>query len=87
VHPSHNGANNGTSTAPMQVVSAQVLDLPSIVSLILWFGILLYSSFSSASKGDKLINVGGNAKETTNLTDTESKCFSHLSSHDCHSFL
>jgi len=46
------------------------LDAPSIVSLVLWFLVILYSSFSSASKGDKLIS-GGNGKERTSLTDGE----------------
>ncbi len=40
--------------------SAQVLDFPSIVSLVLWLLLILYSSFSSANKGSKLINMNGN---------------------------
>ncbi len=51
--------------------SAQVLDFPSIVSLILWLLLILYSSFSSASKGSKLINMNGNRESTTAFSDIE----------------
>jgi hypothetical protein len=47
------------------------LDAPSIVSLILWFLVVLYSSFTSASKGSKLMNVGGPNRETVQLSDSD----------------
>jgi hypothetical protein len=47
--------------------TGKVLDWSSIVSLILWFVCILYTSFSSASKGDKLINFGSGGKESTSL--------------------
>lgn len=65
-------SNSTTPIVPYQ--ATHVLDAPSILSLILWFLVILYSSFSSASKGDKLINVG-NGKERTSLTDGERECF------------
>jgi len=49
--------------------TGRVLDWSSIVSLILWFVCILYTSFSSASKGDKLINFGSGGKESTSLGD------------------
>lgn len=49
--------------------SGQALDTPSIVSLILWLALLLYSSFSSASKGERLINLNGERESTTLYTD------------------
>jgi hypothetical protein len=61
------------TTPQMQRVTNQILDTPSIVSLVLWFLIVLYSSFTSASKGNKLINIG-NPKEKTSLTDSEREC-------------
>lgn len=51
--------------ADTQASSAQVLDTPSIISLILWLALLLYSSFSSASKGERLINLNGERESTT----------------------
>ena len=44
------------------------LGAPSVVSLILWFLVILYSTFTSASKGGKLMNVG-NSRERTSLND------------------
>ena len=64
---------NGTTTplTPTQY-KGRALDTASIVSLILWFLIVLYSSFTSASKGGKLINIGG-SREKTSLTDSDRK--------------
>lgn len=50
----------------------QVLDAASIVSLILWLCMVLYSTFSSASKGEKLINLNGNS-ESTAISDSDGK--------------
>ena len=65
IHPSIIG--NSTTPVPNTPAHSS-LDASSIVSLILWFLVILYSSFTSASKGGKLI---GNSKETTSLTDNE----------------
>lgn len=46
------------------------LDGSSIVSLIIWFICILYSSFSSASKGDKLVSFGSGNREKTSLIDS-----------------
>jgi serine incorporator 1/3 len=46
------------------------LDASSIVSLIIWFICILYSSFSSASKGDKLVSFGSGNREKTSLIDS-----------------
>jgi hypothetical protein len=51
----------GTPLAPYK---GQMLDGSSIVSLILWFIVVLYSSFTSASKGEALM---GSSKERTSL--------------------
>lgn len=58
-----------TNQNPDQVSGAQVLDAPSIVSLILFLGLILYSSFTSASKGERLINLNGNKESTTLYSD------------------
>lgn len=55
-----------------QPFQSNALDAPSIVSLVLWFLVILYSSFSSASKGEKLLNIGS-SREKTSLTDGERK--------------
>ncbi len=60
---------NGTTTASPNVPSSHVLDASSIVSLVLWFIMILYTSFSSASKGDKLVQLGTGNKEKTDLDD------------------
>lgn len=57
--------SNGTSLPPS---SPHSLGAPSIVSLILWFLVILYSTFTSASKGSKLMNVGS-SREKTSLND------------------
>ena len=46
------------------------MDASSIISLILWFLVVLYSSFTSASKGSKLISVGS-GREATQFSDSE----------------
>jgi hypothetical protein len=60
---------NGTTTtvSPVPVNNGRVLDVSSIVSLALWFLVILYTSFSSASKGDKLIQLGTGNKDQTDL--------------------
>jgi len=47
------------------VASGQMLDWPSIISLVVWLCLVLYSSFSSASKGERIINLNGNKESTT----------------------
>lgn len=64
-------SHNGTSTDPTPTSSSHVLNASSVVSLILWFLVVLYSSFTTASKGDKLINVGSSSRERTTLSDSE----------------
>ena len=64
--------SNVTTSASQTVIKPQVLDGPSIVSLLLWLLMVLYSTFSSASKGNKLINLNG---ESTAITDSERKLF------------
>lgn len=51
--------------------SSQVLDLPSILSLVLWLLLILYSSFSSANKGSSIININGQRETTTIFSDEE----------------
>lgn len=58
-----------TGQTPDHASGVQVLDAPSIVSLILWLGLILYSSFSSASKGERLINLNGERESTTLYTE------------------
>jgi len=53
-----------TSATPIQPYKGQMLDGSSIVSLVLWFLVVLYSSFTSASKGEQLM---GSSKERTSL--------------------
>jgi hypothetical protein len=48
-----NGATTTTTLNPS--TTGHVFDASSIVSLILWFIMILYTSFSSASKGEKLV--------------------------------
>jgi len=57
--------NNHDDTKP------QVLDFPSIVSLFIWLALILYSSFSSASKGGNIINLNGNKESTTLFSDDD----------------
>jgi hypothetical protein len=64
----HAGISNATTPAPGPAQAHSGLDASSIVSLILWFLVILYSSFTSASKGGILL---GNNKESTSLTDAE----------------
>lgn len=47
---------SGNTPEPSAV---QVLDTPSIISLVLWLGLVLYSTFSSASKSERIINLNG----------------------------
>jgi serine incorporator 1/3 len=53
-----------TTSATPTPYKGQMLDASSIVSLILWFIVVLYSSFTSASKGEQLL---GSSKERTSL--------------------
>lgn len=57
------------STMPVDAgkASAQVLDTPSIVSLIVWLLLVLYSSFSTANQGQRIVNINGNHRESTQL--------------------
>ncbi len=57
---------SGKNTSPVQM-----LDFSSIISLILWLLLVLYSSFSSASKGDRLINLNGNKESTELFSDAD----------------
>jgi len=50
----------------------QVLNTPSVISLIIWLLMVLYSTFSSASKSDRFINLNGNT-ESTAITDSDGK--------------
>ena len=60
-----------TSATPTPAYKGQMLDASSIVSLILWFVVVMYSSFTSASKGEQLL---GSSKERTSLNvDSERK--------------
>jgi hypothetical protein len=59
----HRQSSNSTTPTPI-TYKGQVLDGSSIVSLILWFIVVLYSSFTSASKGEQLL---GSSKEKTSL--------------------
>ena len=61
---------NVTAGGSSTFTSTQALDAPSIVSLILWLLVVLYSTFSSASKGDRLINLNGNS-ESTAIADSD----------------
>ena len=54
----------GNTPPPSNV---QVLDTPSIISLFLWLGLILYSSFSSASKGERIINLNGRFTPSVDL--------------------
>lgn len=63
-------SNTTTSLPPSSPQTGQFLDASSIISLILWFLVVLYSSFTSASKGSKLINVGS-GREATQFSDSE----------------
>jgi hypothetical protein len=66
-------SNGSTTVGPApQPYQPHILDAPSIVSLVLWFLVVLYSSFSSASKGEKLLSVGS-GREKTSLTELERK--------------
>ena len=55
---------DGNTPPPSNV---QVLDTPSIISLFLWLGLILYSSFSSASKGERIINLNGRFTPSVDL--------------------
>ncbi|RNA03555.1 Serine incorporator, partial [Brachionus plicatilis] len=75
IHPSNVKTNistisPATTTSPVNPYSpsSHVLDASSIVSLVLWLAVILYSTFSSASKGDKLM---GSNRESTSLTEAE----------------
>lgn len=61
---------SGNTPEPSTV---QVLDTPSIISLLLWLGLILYSSFSSASKGDRIINLNGEREATQLYSDQENE--------------
>ena len=62
-----------TTSATPTPYKGQMLDASSIVSLILWFIVVLYSSFTSASKGEQLL---GSSKERTSLNiDSERKSY------------
>lgn len=66
----HKDYVNGTTTvSPNPNTNGHVLDASSIVSLILWFIMILYTSFSSASKGEKLVQMGNGSQEKTSLDD------------------
>jgi hypothetical protein len=68
---------NGTTTttvSPAPIADGRILDVSSIVSLILWFMVILYTSFSSASKGDKLVQLGTGNKDRTDL-DADGRWF------------
>ena len=65
------GANYTTATEGSKQTAVQMLDTPSIVSLILWFLLVLYSTFSSASKGERLINLNGNKERTELYNDSD----------------
>jgi len=62
---------HNSSSTDQPAKSSQMLDSASIISLILWFLVILYSTFTSASKGSQLI---GSSKERTSLNDNERKC-------------
>ena len=67
--------NIGNATTPVPNTDGkahQVMNAPSIVSLIIWLLMVLYSTFSSASKGDRLINLNGNT-ESTAIADSDGK--------------
>ena len=69
----HGNTGNTTTLAPGSKETAfQVLNAPSVISLIIWLLMVLYSTFSSASKGDRLINLNGNT-ESTAITDSDGK--------------
>lgn len=62
---------NKTSLEPQAATNAEVLDFPSIVSLVLWLLLILYSSFSSANKGSSIINLNGQKEQTTFFSDVD----------------
>lgn len=57
-----------TSTMAPQHITPHILNVPGIVSLILWFFIVIYSTFTTATKGSKIATVGS-GRETTALND------------------
>jgi len=66
-----NGTTTTTTPTPGEkTTTPSMLDFPSIISLCLWLLVILYSTFTSASKGSKLMNVGS-PRETTNLNSME----------------
>jgi len=66
-----NTGNMTSTLAPgTKETTHQVLNAPSVISLIIWLLMVLYSTFSSASKGDRLINLNGNS-ESTAITDSD----------------
>ncbi len=72
----HKDYVNGTTTvSPNPNTNGHVLDASSIVSLILWFIMILYTSFSSASKGEKLVQMGNGSQEKTSLDDGGRKSY------------
>jgi hypothetical protein len=53
-----------TTLEPATPITPHILNLPGIVSLVLWLFVVMYSTFTTASKGSRLATVGSGREDT-----------------------